>query len=82
MKLLVLDVEGTLFDSGIRLPGTDISSTIWQAIAHSLGEAAIAEEVATHQRWEAGHYANYMAWMEDTISIHRRFGLTASIFPT
>ena len=80
MKLLVLDVEGTLFEAGVRLPGTDIDSTIWQAIAHSLGSEAIAEETATHGRWEAGKYKNYLAWMEDTIDIHRRHGLSEGRF--
>jgi len=80
VRLLVLDVEGTLFEARIRLPGTDINSTIWQAIAHSLGDDAIAEEVATHKRWEAGDYANYMQWMEDTIAIHRRYGLSEGQF--
>jgi phosphoserine phosphatase len=80
VKLLVLDVEGTLFEAGIRLPGADLDSTIWQAIAHSLGGDAIAAEIATHQRWERGEYANYMAWMEDTIAIHRRYGLSEDRF--
>ena len=50
MKLLVLDLEGTIFRTDIRLHGTSISSTIWQGIAHALGPLAIKEEVATHER--------------------------------
>ncbi|WP_435007962.1 HAD family hydrolase [Tundrisphaera lichenicola] len=80
MKLLVLDVEGTLFRTHIRLPGAHIDSTIWQAIAHRLGEDAIREEVATHDRWANGQYRSYLDWMRETIIIHQRYGLTAPAF--
>lgn len=80
MKLLVLDVEGTLFRTQIRLPGTSLDSTIWQAIAAALGDAAIEAEVATHQRWATGGYRSYLDWMKDTIRIHLEFGLTEQRF--
>jgi phosphoserine phosphatase len=76
MKLLVFDVEGTLFRTDIRLPGTSIDSTIWQSIARLLGPDATREEIETHRKWERGEYRNYIEWMEETISIHRRYGLT------
>jgi phosphoserine phosphatase len=79
-KLLVFDVEGTLFQTEIRLPGTTIESTIWQGIAHALGEEAVREEVATHKEWEAGRYPSYLDWMKATIMIHKRHGLTGRIF--
>lgn len=80
MKLLVLDVEGTVFQTGVRLPDTTFDSTIWQGIARALGPDAIRAEVETHQRWQQGHYGNYLDWMTDTISIHRRFGLRGDVF--
>lgn len=80
MKLLVFDVEGTLFRTDIRLPGTAVDSTIWQSIAYALGPDAIREEVETHRKWTQGHYRNYLAWMEDTIDIHRKYGLTETTF--
>jgi phosphoserine phosphatase len=80
MKLLVFDVEGTLFGINIRLPGTSVDSTIWQSIAHALGPAAVKEEIESHRKWERGEYRNYMAWMEDTIAIHRKYGLRESLF--
>lgn len=80
MKLLVFDVEGTLFKTTVRLPGTSIDSTIWQGIAHALGPGAINEEVETHKKWERGEYQNYLAWMEDTIEIHRKYGLMEGSF--
>jgi phosphoserine phosphatase len=80
VKLLVLDLEGTLFRTTVRLPGTSIDSTIWQGIANALGPAAIAEEVRTHERWNRGDYRSYLDWMKDTIRIHQEHRLTATLF--
>jgi phosphoserine phosphatase len=80
MRLLVVDVEGTLFKTSIKLPGTSIDSTIWQSIAQALGSQAVKEEVATHRKWELGEYKNYLEWMEETIEIHRRYGLSQLCF--
>ena len=80
MKLLVLDVEGTVFETKVRLPGTTINSTVWQGIAHELGPQAVREEVETHRRWHDGKYESYLDWMKDTINIHKRHGLTSALF--
>jgi phosphoserine phosphatase len=80
MKLLVLDVEGTLFKTTVRIPDTHFDSTIWQGIAQILGPGAVNEEVETHRRWELGSYRSYLDWMKDTISIHMRWGLTERQF--
>lgn len=80
MKLLVFDVEGTIFKTKIRLPGTNIDSTIWQSIAHSLGSSAIQEEVNTHKKWEKGEYNNYIEWMKETILIHKKYCLKKETF--
>ncbi len=80
MKLLVLDVEGTLFRAEIRLPGASFYSTIWQAIAKELGPEAAAEELQTQEKWKNGHYLSYIDWMKDTISIHIRHGLSKDVF--
>ncbi len=82
MKLIALDVEGTIFKTRIRLPGTTIDSTIWQSLADSLGDKAVEEEIATHSNWSEGKYRTYIEWMQDTISIHRRHGLTQQVFQT
>ncbi len=80
MKLLVLDVEGTLFQTSVQLPGTSINSTIWQSIALALGPDAVREEVETHKTWETGGYDSYLDWMKDTISIHQRHNLSRDLF--
>src|SRR2546428_3928608 len=80
MNLLVLDVEGTLFRTDVRLPDAHFDSTIWQGIALALGPGAVKEEVETHRRWDEGGYRSYLDWMKDTISIHMRWGLSAPQF--
>jgi phosphoserine phosphatase len=80
MNLLVLDVEGTLFKTTVRLPGSLYDSTIWQALADALGPEAVKEEVETHRRWDSGQYRNYLEWMKDTITIHRKYGLSQQTF--
>jgi phosphoserine phosphatase len=80
MKLLVFDVEGTLFQTKLRLPGTVIDSTVWQTIASVLGPEAVEEEVATHGKWHAGKYGSYIDWMKDTLEIHKRHRLLKSDF--
>ena len=79
MKILVLDVEGTLFEA-ISLPVTTVQSTIWQGIAKALGPQAEIEEARTHEIHESKGYKNYLQWMEATIEIHKKYGLSASTF--
>jgi phosphoserine phosphatase len=80
MKIIALDVEGTIFKTKIKLPSTNIDSTIWQSIALSLGPKAVQEEIDTHVKWEAGLYNNYMEWMKETILIHKKYELKESDF--
>src|SRR5260370_39541906 len=80
MKLLVIDVEGTLFKTEIRLPGAGFYSTIWQAIARKLGPEAELEEIETHKKWKRGQYRSYVDWMKETISIHIKYGLSKRVF--
>ncbi len=85
-KLIVCDVEGTIFKAKFQIPGTDYSSTMWQPLAHILGEDAENEERDGNIEWdkkEHGKYGrNYLKWVEDTIRIHRKYGLTKQQFDT
>lgn len=80
MKLLVFDVEGTIFEAKYKIEGTDYSSTLWQPIAHSLGEAAEQEEKETHIKWENKEYSNYMEWVHASILVHKKYGLKEDVF--
>lgn len=80
MKLLVFDVEGTIFKADYKIEGTDYASTMWQPLAHVLGEAAIAEEKETHVKWESKGYDNYLKWVEESIGIHKKYSLKKETF--
>ena len=79
-KLLVMDVEGTLFQASVQIEGTEYPSTLWQPIAIALGEQAKEEEQQTHEKWDRKDYENYMAWVRDTIEIHKKYGLKQDVF--
>jgi phosphoserine phosphatase len=80
MKLLVMDVEGTLFKAKYKIDGTDYASTMWQPIANALGEAAIDEERETHKKWDNLEYDNYSDWVKASIDIHRKYNLRKDDF--
>ena len=80
MRLLVMDVEGTLFRATMQIDGTEYPSTMWQPIARMLGDAAIDEEKATHEKWERKEYSNYLEWVKATIEIHRKYSLREDTF--
>ena len=85
MKLLVCDVEGTIFEPHM-IKDAEHASYIWTRIAEELGEAAKAEEILTQINWRKREYgfpgsgSSYIEWVRATIKIHRRYGLTADKF--
>jgi phosphoserine phosphatase len=80
-KLLVLDVEGTIFQAMHPVAGMEYASTMWQSIANSLGDEACRRELELGRKWEAGQYKNYLEWVEETyIWIHKELGLKKEIF--
>ncbi len=85
-KLLVCDVEGTIFKAKYKISGTDYSSTMWQPLARALGDDAIREELDSNIEWDKPNHGkyngNYLEWVNDTIAIHRKYGLTKDIFNT
>jgi len=80
VKLLVCDVEGTIFKASYRIDGTQYASTMWQPLAARLGDAAIQAEKETHEKWGKGYYKNYSEWVEATIAIHKDFSLHRDTF--
>ena len=85
MKLLVCDIEGTIFQPH-RIKSAQHASYIWTAIAERLGKEAEREEIETQKKWRSGGYGQqdkgieYSRWVEDSIKIHIKYGLTKSIF--
>jgi len=80
VKLLVCDVEGTIFQAKYKINGTEYASTMWQPLAHSLGDEAIAEELETHRKWDNKGYKNYLEWVKATFEIHKKHNLHKDAF--
>jgi len=79
-KLLVCDVEGTIFSAPYKIEGMEYASTLWQPLAQSLGDAGILREKELHDRWERGDFGDYLDWVEATCAMHRELGLTKQTF--
>ena len=85
MKLLVCDVEGTIFQPH-KIKNAQHASYIWTAIAEVLGKKAILEEISTQKKWETGGYGPkqdgqaYTRWVEESIRIHEKYGLDENTF--
>ncbi len=85
LKLLVCDVEGTIFQS-YKIKSAQHASYIWTAIAESLGKEAEREEINTQKKWRDGGYGSrqdgkaYIDWVNDTIRIHMKYKLNKKQF--
>ena len=80
IKIIFFDMEGTLFQKVIKDSKGNTSPSAWTLIAKRLGEKALEEEEATKDKWNEGKYSGYVEWMEDTIVIHKKYGLTKKFF--
>ncbi len=80
IKLIFFDMEGTIMRKVMKTSKGDTAPSAWSLIAHHLGPQANKEEDATKEKWSSGGYLGYVEWMEDTISIHRKYGLTKRFF--
>ena len=87
MKLLVCDVEGTIFKPHM-IKSSLHASYIWTKIATELGKDAEKEEIATQRKWRNNEYGfsasgqAYMNWVKETIRIHKKYGLTKQLIDT
>src|SRR5260370_15282918 len=79
-KLIFLDLEGTLLRIPPIVSRTQVAQSAWTILAQLLGPDCLREEEETKRKWEAQSYFNYLSWMEDTIRIHQKYGLTLRIF--
>ena len=79
-KIVFMDLEGTLFLKEHRLVSGMVAPSAWTVLANRLGSKCLAEEKETWERWNSGEYPGYVEWMKDTIRIHKKYGLTRSVF--
>ena len=79
-KLIFMDLEGTLLKKAIHLDNGKVAPSAWTLLAECLGPDALRKEEETKDLWLQGGYSSYIEWMQDTIRIHKRYGLTADLF--
>ncbi|MBI2129660.1 HAD family phosphatase [Candidatus Woesearchaeota archaeon] len=80
IKLIFFDMEGVITETGIVEKGKNTAASAWTLISRHLGRKAGEEEQATKDKWNRSGYKNYIEWMEDTIRIHKKYGLTMRYF--
>ena len=83
IKLVFFDLEGTLLKPCYeydKYKHLKVAPSLWTLIAEHLGNEALKEEELTKQKWTKGKYRGYIEWMEDTIKIHVKYGLTKRFF--
>jgi len=79
-RIVFMDLEGTLVRKAYHLDNGKVAPSAWTLIAEELGPDALREEEETKDKWNSGGYAGYVEWMEDTIQIHKKYGLRRGLF--
>ena len=80
IKLIFFDMEGTLFRKIYKNSRGNTAPSAWTLLAEHLGKKALEEENQTKDKWSKGKYFGYVEWMEDTIRIHKKYGLDKKFF--
>lgn len=75
IKLLICDVEGTIFKATNPIEGVAFPSTLTQQIAVHLGEPAVEKEWQMYIKFLNGGYKHYLEWVKDTAEMHKRYDL-------
>jgi phosphoserine phosphatase len=80
IKLIFFDMEGTIFQKTVKKTKGNTAPSAWTLIAKHLGKKALEEEEQTKKKWNSKEYKGYVEWMEDTIRVHQKYGLTKRFF--
>jgi len=80
VRLIFFDMDGTIFNNGLTDSYGNTAPSTWTILAKHLGKKALKEEEKTKEKWTNKEYKGYLDWMEDTIKIHRKYGLTKDFF--
>ncbi|MEK6852493.1 MAG: HAD-IB family phosphatase [Nanoarchaeota archaeon] len=80
LRLAFFDMEGTIFKKTVKATHGRTAPSAWTLLAEHLGPEAAREESETKRKWNSGEYAGYVEWMEDTIRVHQKYGLTRDFF--
>lgn len=79
-KIIFFDMDGTIFNNGLKDSHGNTAPSTWTIIAKHLGEKALLEEEETKVKWSNKQYKGYLDWMNDTIRIHKKYGLKKDYF--
>lgn len=80
IKLIFFDMEGVIFETGIKEERSGVAASFWSVIAKHLGKKAMKEEELGKEMWRKDRFKNYIEWMNYTIDIHKKYGLTMRYF--
>lgn len=80
IELVFFDMEGTIYRKEVRDSKGNTAPSAWTVISRELGKEAERLEDETKEKWNRGEYSGYIEWMEDTIDIHQKHGLTREMF--
>jgi len=69
-------MEGTLYKKNHELDNGKVAPSAWTTLAKELGDDCYREEELTKDKWLNDEYDGYLDWMLDTVTIHKKYGLT------
>lgn len=79
-KLLVFDVEGTIFKADYQIDGVDYKSTMWQPIAQILGDDAVKAEAESAKKYDNKKKTDYLSWIKESFEMHKKYSLKKNQF--
>jgi phosphoserine phosphatase len=81
IKLIFFDMEGVIFETGIKEDRPKVSASFWSILSRGLGEEAGKAEEEGKEMFIAGKFRSYLAWAEHVIeNIHKKHNLTEKKF--
>lgn len=79
-SLVFFDLEGTLFKIPNHSHNVAVAVSAWTVLAQRLGPACLREEEESKLAWQAGKFRTYLEWMQHSIELLIRHGLTKRTF--
>jgi phosphoserine phosphatase len=74
-RLCFFDMEGTLLAKNKSLDNGKVAPSAWTVLAKTISNECYMDEELSKDRWLAGEYISYTAWMMDTVRIQIRHGM-------
>ena len=80
IKLVFFDMEGVIFDTGVKEFGKNTAASLWTILVKALGPAAVEDDQRGKDIWNDGKFKNYMEWVEYAARAHQKHGLNMDLF--